>query len=106
MARTARRSKVICWLTPPGTCSVQPGSGGANGVGTVFEIARTSNGWASMPTVLVSFNVTDGATPDGLVADAAGDLFGVTNVGGISGGGTVYEVANTGAGYASSRPRH
>ena len=59
-------------------------------------------------TTLVSFNGTDGAAPfAGLIADAHGDLFGTTNVGGAnnndvpSGNGTVYEIAKTAHGYAS-----
>ena len=38
-------------------------SGGANGDGTVFEIAKTAGGYASTPTTLVSFNGADGADP-------------------------------------------
>ena len=54
-------------------------SGGANGDGTVFEIAKTSAGYASTPTVLASFNGADGTFQSaGLIADAAGDLFGTT----------------------------
>jgi hypothetical protein len=47
--------------------------GGTNGT-TVFEIAKTANGYASTPTTLVSFNDfngTKGANPQGtLIADA------------------------------------
>jgi hypothetical protein len=35
------------------------------GAGTVFEIVKTANGYASTPTTLVSFNVTDGLNPFG-----------------------------------------
>jgi hypothetical protein len=41
------------------------------------------------------------ATP-GLIADAAGDLFGTTGSGGAYGYGTVFEIAKTGSGYAST----
>ena len=55
--------------------------GGANGAGTVFEIAKTGGRYAGAPTTLVSFNVDDGNDPEaGLIADAAGDLFGTTFV--------------------------
>ena len=37
--------------------------GGANGDGTVFEIAKTASGYASTPTTLVSFNGANGAYP-------------------------------------------
>ena len=74
--------------------------------GTAFEIAKTAAGYASTPTTLFTFfNLTDGANPyGGLVADAAGDLFGTTaNDGGSpSGYGTVFEIKKTGAGYASA----
>lgn len=49
-------------------------SGGANGLGTVFELARGSS---SIKT-LVSFDGVDGAHPGGVVMDAAGDLYGTT----------------------------
>jgi hypothetical protein len=59
----------------------------------VFEIAKTANGYAGTPAVLVSFNGTDVATPiGGLVADANGDLFGTTADEYPSGVGTVFEV--------------
>jgi hypothetical protein len=61
-------------------------SGGVNGgYGTVFEIAKTAQGYASTPTTLVSFNFTNGDEPSGsLLADAHGDLFGTTLFGGAN----------------------
>jgi len=77
--------------------------GGANGAGTVFEIARTAGGYANTPTVLVSFNGTDGASPQaGLIADARGNLFGTTGAGGANGAGTVFEIAKTAGSYANT----
>jgi uncharacterized repeat protein (TIGR03803 family) len=71
--------------------------GGANGDGTAFEIAKTGGGYASTPTTLVSFNGADGAGPvAGLIADAAGNLFGTTSDGGEAGCGTVFELSGTG----------
>jgi uncharacterized repeat protein (TIGR03803 family) len=76
---------------------------GTVGDGTVFELARTASGYASTPTVLATFNGTDGAYPDaGLLADNKGDLFGTTLQGGADGDGTVFEIANTASGYAST----
>src|SRR5215469_3348967 len=78
------------------------GTTGASGSGTVFEIAKTSSGYASAPTILVSFSGNDGASPlAGLIVDASGNLFGTTSQGG-AGYGTVFEVANSGGVYASS----
>ncbi|MEA2922746.1 MAG: hypothetical protein QOF07_2711, partial [Bradyrhizobium sp.] len=74
--------------------------GGAHGAGTVFELVNT--GSVSAPSyggkaTLVSFTgYDDGGEPyGGVVSDAAGDLFGTTNVGG-GGLGTVFEIVNTG----------
>ena len=52
------------------------------------------------PVTLVSFNSSNGASPHaGLLADAAGNLFGTTNSGGANGDGTVFEITG-----AASRP--
>jgi uncharacterized repeat protein (TIGR03803 family) len=78
-------------------------TGGASGDGTVFEIANTATGYGSSPTTLVSFNSSNGQVPiNSLITDANGDLFGTTQSGGASGEGTVFEIANTATGYASS----
>jgi uncharacterized repeat protein (TIGR03803 family) len=79
------------------------GGGGANGDGTVFEIAKTGGGYAGTPTTLVSFNFTNGQFPSGaLLADAAGDLFGTTVSGGANNDGTIFEIAKTGGSYAGT----
>jgi autotransporter passenger strand-loop-strand repeat protein/uncharacterized repeat protein (TIGR03803 family) len=76
---------------------------GEDNAGKVFEIAKTSTGYASTPTILVSFNGTNGLSPAaGLIADANGDLFGTTDEGGAHGDGTVFEIAKTATGYAST----
>ena len=74
------------------------GGGGANGYGTVFELAAGSR----TITTLASFNGTNGSNPTvGLTRDAQGNLFGITSSGGIgfnpanptSGSGTVWKLA-------------
>ena len=79
-------------------------SGGVNGRGTVFELAKTDTGYANIPLVLVSFDGQNGGGPSGeLVVDSAGDLFGTTSIGGAPAHtGTVFEVAKTATGYAST----
>lgn len=66
--------------------------GGAYGYGTVFQLAPGST-WTE--NILYSFqNTTDGATPyAGLIADAAGNLYGAATDGGANGGGTVFELS-------------
>ena len=77
--------------------------GGANSDGGVFEIVKTSSGYASTATILVSFNRSDGSTPYGdLVVDAFGDLFGTASAGGANGDGEVLEIAKTSSGYAAT----
>jgi uncharacterized repeat protein (TIGR03803 family) len=81
-------------------------AGGANGMGTVFMLATNPQnpaGYASVPTTLVSFTGADGKNPNGgLIADANGNLFGTTQSGGANGTGTVFEIAKTPEGYAST----
>lgn len=71
-------------------------AGGADGLGSVFEIASGSG----VMTTLLDFNGTNGATPlAGLTADAFGNLLGTTSAGGANNLGTVFEV--TGSGYVT-----
>lgn len=73
----------------------------------MFEIVNTGTAaapiYASTPSTLVSFNLTDGSGPTGsLIIDANGDLFGTTAYGGAYDRGTVFEIAKTGSGYANT----
>jgi uncharacterized repeat protein (TIGR03803 family) len=64
--------------------------GGAYGLGTIFEIAAGT----SALTTLVSFNGTNGSSPESsLTFDSQGNLYGTTFKGGAFGLGTVFEVA-------------
>jgi uncharacterized repeat protein (TIGR03803 family) len=68
-------------------------AGGANGYGVVFELSPGQSGWTEQ--VLYSFaNTPDGANPvNGLVMDAAGNLYGTTFGGGGGGNGAVFELS-------------
>ena len=88
-------------------------SGGGAGDGTVFKIAVTSTGYSSTPTLIETFAGLNGANPTaGLVADAAGDLFGTTYNGGAYTGefgqnlnfGMVFELLNNGGGSYTFTP--
>ncbi len=63
--------------------------GGANGAGTVFKLTPSG-----IHTLLYSFTGgNDGSRPQaGLIADAAGDLYGTTSRGGTSNAGTVFKL--------------
>jgi len=66
--------------------------GGADGDGTVFEIAKSTGEL----TTLATFTGANGATPAGsLTIDAEGDLFGTTANGRVDGDGTVFEIAKS-----------
>jgi len=75
-------------------------SDGSGNAGTVFEIAKTANGY-NAPQVLVSFNGTNGNVASAsLIMDTAGDLFGTTEQGGVD--GTVFEITKNANGYNST----
>jgi uncharacterized repeat protein (TIGR03803 family) len=67
--------------------------GGKHGGGTIFELSPTANGsWQE--TTLESFTLKDGAYPAGNpVFDAAGNLYGATELGGDFNAGTVFELS-------------
>jgi uncharacterized repeat protein (TIGR03803 family) len=69
-------------------------NGGTSGYGTVFQL--TPSGALN---VLHSFTGgSDGTYPEaGLIADAAGNLYGTTYGGGASGQGTVFQLTPSGA---------
>jgi uncharacterized repeat protein (TIGR03803 family) len=65
--------------------------GGAQGDGTVFELKLKGTKWKK--TTLFSFTGSNGSQPfAGLVANKAGDLFGVTTTGGQFNQGAVFEI--------------
>jgi uncharacterized repeat protein (TIGR03803 family) len=65
--------------------------GGSNANGIVFKITPTSgSGWTE--SVFFSFDGTDGNVPQGVIFNAAGDLYGITQYGGSNLGGTAFEI--------------
>jgi len=64
------------------------GGGGGAGTGTVSSVPTTGG----TPTVLASFNYTDGSGPSGRLVLSGSTLYGTTDVGGANGIGTVYSV--------------
>ena len=79
-------------------------TGGTYNHGAVFELVNSSGSYT--PKVLYSFAgaPNDGAGPEGIVADSAGNIYGVTGVGGGSsncpgGCGTVFELVNSAGTY-------
>ena len=74
--------------------------GGTNSVGSVFELSGNSKGKWSV-TALHSFDGTDGSSPNGnLIFDAAGNLYGTANDGGLYDRGTVFELTPGSGGWS------
>jgi len=68
------------------------GGGGTNNAGVVFKIDTHDN-----QTVLHSFTGgADGSSPNGLIRDWAGNLYGTTSFGGASGAGVVFKLDPSG----------
>lgn len=75
--------------------------GGAYGLGSVFQLTPGSGG-AWTEKVLYSFcsatNCADGTNPQGLVFDAAGNLYGTDIAGGVYGYGVVFQLVPSSGG--------
>jgi uncharacterized repeat protein (TIGR03803 family) len=72
--------------------------GGANGVGTVYQLSPGNGGWTE--TILHDFTGGDDGALGGLgrlLVDRGGSLYGVTEIGGHYGAGTVFRVARVSA---------
>ena len=84
------------------------GQGALAGSGVVFEIASTGSGtYSSTPTVIADLASSTAGIAEpisSLVMDTAGDLYGLTALGGASSGGVLYEIANLGGGAYLSTP--
>jgi uncharacterized repeat protein (TIGR03803 family) len=76
--------------------------GGGNDTGTVYELTRSNGTWVH--SVIYKFTGgQDGGYPmAGLIVDAAGNLYGTTQRGGIGNGGTVYELSPLGSGWTET----
>jgi len=76
------------------------GLGDEDGCGNVFELKPHRGTWAEMTLHNFSYS-DDGCVPVGeLVHDSAGDLYGVTGIGGTNGEGTVFELLNAGGSWS------
>jgi uncharacterized repeat protein (TIGR03803 family) len=76
------------------------------GCGAVFELTPQSNGTWTEATIHAFTGAPDGYLPiSGIVLDSAGNLYGVTESGGIGSCGRVYSIPGCGAFYRLTRNR-
>ena len=77
-------------------------TGGAYGYGAVFELVNNGGGGYT-PVTLLSFSSTPGVagSRSGVIADAAGNLFGTIPSGGAAGDGAVFELVKHGGAYTA-----
>jgi uncharacterized repeat protein (TIGR03803 family) len=73
-------------------------SGGGNGEGTAYELARSGGNWAF--NLLYSFNAQI-ANPYNVVLDSAGRLYGPAG-GGANGWGVIYQLTSSGSGWTAT----
>lgn len=74
--------------------------GGANGLGTVFDLSREGHNWKE--TILHSFagGTADGSYPLGDVAvDLAGNVYGTATADGPDGGGIIFDLSPSSSGW-------
>lgn len=69
--------------------------GGAHGWGTVFELTPSQGGWTKTTLYQFTGGSDGGQTSAGLTRDSAGNLYGVTPLGGF-GSGTIFELSRVG----------
>jgi uncharacterized repeat protein (TIGR03803 family) len=81
-------------LAEPGTLYGTTTQGGAHNAGVVFKLVRSASGWKEQ--VLYNFTgLSDGCFPyAGVISDAAGNLYGTTELGGLNRGGTAFELTH------------
>ncbi len=73
-------------------------AGGAYGFGGIDKLTRSGSTWLKS-TVYDFSGAPDGANPNSLLMDAAGNLYGTTGAGGSDGDGTVFELTPAGNGW-------
>ncbi|MEZ4939679.1 MAG: hypothetical protein R3D58_02360 [Saprospiraceae bacterium] len=73
------------------------GGGSSGGYGVIFEYDPSGGGTY---TVLHEFDYTNGASPSGSLIETGGKFYGMTNSGGSSNGGVVFEYDPTGSTYS------
>jgi len=80
--------------------------GGIDDGGCVFSLTPGSSGYTERVLLKFRFSGPGGGKPQGIVADARGDLFGNTTIGGTDNIGVVFELVPGGSGGYTERILH
>jgi uncharacterized repeat protein (TIGR03803 family) len=86
-------------IAPDGTMYSTTPDGGAFQGGVIFSLKKTSTGWKQTVIHSINFPSEGGFPYEGLMRDAAGNLFGVAPVGGAAQNGVVYRLSHTKQGW-------
>ena len=89
-------------IAKDGTMYSTTANGGASGAGAIFSLKKTSKGWKETVIHSLSFPADGGFPYDGLMMDAAGNLYGVAPAGGTIGQGVVYRLSQTKKGWVDT----
>jgi uncharacterized repeat protein (TIGR03803 family) len=89
-------------IAPDGTMYSTTPDGGAFSGGVIFSLKKTAKGWKQ--TVIHSINSpSEGGFPyEGLMRDAAGNLYGAAPTGGAGGQGVIYRLSHTKQGWVDT----
>ncbi|HET9408033.1 MAG TPA: choice-of-anchor tandem repeat GloVer-containing protein [Candidatus Sulfotelmatobacter sp.] len=74
-------------------------SGGTHNQGTAYELVAANN---YAESILYDFKgpiANDGSSPNGLIFDATGNLFGTSQTGGVGNNGTIFKLTRTSSGW-------
>ena len=89
-------------IAPDGSMYSTTPDGGSFSGGVIFSLKKTSNGWKQKVIHNINFPSEGGFPYEGLMRDAAGNLYGVAPSGGTSENGVVYRLSHTSKGWVDT----
>jgi len=89
-------------IAPDGTMYSTTPDGGAFSGGVIFSLKKTSKGWKQTVIHSINFPSEGGFPYEGLMRDAAGNLYGVAPAGGAGQQGVVYRLSHTKQGWVDT----
>jgi len=89
-------------IAADGTMYSTTPDGGASGAGVIFSLKKTRKGWKQTVIHSINFPSEGGFPYEGLMQDAAGNLFGAAPAGGTAGYGVIYRLSHTQQGWVDT----